>query len=66
LLDFLQVIITAKLLLALFTVKPPQTWHTLAECRAGAHWSCRKKNPIFDTVDMVGFINEYTDPKYTE
>ena len=57
----------AKLLLTLFTVKSPQTWHTLAECREGAHWSCRRGgDPIFDTVDLVGFINEYTDPKYTE
>jgi len=25
-----------------------------------------KKNPIFDTVDLVGFINEHTDPKYMD
>jgi hypothetical protein len=26
----------------------------------------KKKKTIFDTVDLVGFVNEYTDTKYTE
>jgi hypothetical protein len=65
LLDFLQVIITVNLL-SFLTAKPPGTWHILAECQAGAYWSCRKKKPVFYIVDLVNLINAYIEPKYME